>query len=513
MKPDTVEALKNPAAWPHPVTEVEVVETHASWVFLTGEFAYKIKKPVNFGFLDFSTLDKRLHCCREELRLNRRLAPGLYLDVVPVAGSPPQVGGGGEPFEYAVQMRQFDRDCGFDRLAARGALTGRQMDATAERLAAFHAGTERADERSGFGTPEEVIGQVLENFRQIAPHLEEQAPGSRMNFEAVERWSRAGCEACRDVFAARLSGGFVRECHGDLHLRNIIWWKDQVVPFDCIEFNPSLRWIDVMSELAFLLMDLDDHGLPGMATRLLNAYLEHSGDFGGLELLRLYQGYRAMVRAKVECLRLTQLDRVDQSTAKALEGYLELAAGYARPLRASLVITHGLSGSGKTTVAQRLLEATPLLRLRSDVERKRLFGLSPLETSDSSAGAGIYSSEATRRTYERLARLARPLLKQGWPVLVDATFLARADRDRFRALAEDCDVPFAIMHCEADPAVQRQRVADRRGDASEADLHILDRQLQRQEPLAEAEQAVTIVVDTTGPPDLEGLRAFLSERL
>jgi aminoglycoside phosphotransferase family enzyme/predicted kinase len=505
----TVEALSVPDAWPHPVTGPELIETHCSWVFLTGEFAYKIKKPVNFGFLDFSTLDKRLHCCREELRLNRRLARELYLDVVPITGSPPRVGGPGAPVEYAVKMRQFDTGCGFDRLAQRGALLPEHMDATADVLAAFHARTERAGEDSGFGEPVAIAAQVLENFDQVGPRIGEQAPASREPFDRLAAWSRSACETHAKDFAIRLADGFVRECHGDLHLRNIVWWQEQVIPFDCIEFNPSLRWIDVMSELAFLLMDLDDHGLPGLSMRLLNAYLEQTGDFQGLKVLRFYQAYRAMVRAKVESLRLAQLDALDEEGVEALETYIRLAAGYTETPTPRLVIAHGLSGSGKTYVSQQLLEATPLVRLRSDVERKRLFGLAPTEQSGSGQDSGIYSGGASQRTYDRLAQLAEELLEDGWSVLVDATFLQRRERDRFRKIAEARDCPFAIMHCEADMDVQRQRVADREGDASEANLEVLELQQSRQQPLAEDERAVSIVVDTTGAPRLRALLDFL----
>ncbi len=207
MDRDAVELLTRPAAWPHPITGMEVVETHASWVFLTGEYAYKVKKPVNFGFLDFSTLERRRHCCEEEVRLNRRLAPDLYLGVVPITGSPPRVGGDGTPVEYAVKMRQFDMACGFDRLAERRELEAFHIDATAAVLGSFHAETPRADVNSGFGTPAEIAEYVLENFQQIEPHIEGQSPGSRERFGRVEHWSRAACERHRECFAERLAEG------------------------------------------------------------------------------------------------------------------------------------------------------------------------------------------------------------------------------------------------------------------------------------------------------------------
>jgi predicted kinase len=267
-----------------------------------------------------------------------------------------------------------------------------------------------------------------------------------------------------------------------------------------------------MSELAFLLMDLDDHGLSGLSMRLLNAYLEHTGDFQGLQVLRFYQAYRAMVRAKVESLRLSQLDALDEQGVEALETYIRLATHYTASPRPRLLIAHGLSGSGKTYVSQQLLEATPLVRLRSDVERKRLFGLAPTDKSGSGQDSGIYSGGASERTYDRLAQLAEQLLLNGWSVLVDATFLQRRDRDRFRSIAEACDCPFAIMHCAADMDVQRQRVADREGDASEANLQVLERQKLRQQPLADDERAVSFVVDTTGVPSLQALLDFLASR-
>ncbi len=499
-------------AWPHSVASLRCIETHTSWVFLTGDYAYKIKKPVNFGFLDFSTLDRRLHCCREELRLNRRLAPDLYLDVVAITGTAeaPRVGGDGEPIEYAVKMRQFDTRAGFDEMAGRGEITADHIDEAARVLADFHHRADVASSGGEFGTPAAAAYPVMENFEQIAPHLPQQAPGSLPLFEQLQSWSREACESLHDRFASRLAGGFVRECHGDLHLRNIVVWRGQVVPFDCLEFNPSLRWIDVMSELGFLLMDLDDHGLAPLARRLLNGYLEFSGDYDGLGLLRFYQVYRAMVRAKVESLRLAQLAHQDKVMLEELRNYLALAETYTRPGRPRLMIAHGLSGSGKTFVSQRLLEATDLVRVRSDVERKSLFGLGPLDSSGSARDAGIYSKSANADTYLHLLEVAESLLDSGWPVLVDAAFLKREERDVFHALARRLQLPFAILHCECDLEVQRARVAHRQGDASEADIEVLALQLAREEPLAEDEWQTAFSVDTTAEPQLTALLDWLS---
>ena len=516
MDTRSIEALRRPGAWSHAVAGVTLIETHISWVFLTGDYAYKIKKPVDFGFLDFSTLEKRRHCCEEEVRLNRRLAPTVYLDVVPVCGpvDRPVIGGDGERLDYAVRMRQFDTDAGFDRLLARGDLTASLIDQTAQILADFHARVSVAAGDSSFGTPLAVTGPVRENFDQIRPNIDAQIEdrSALEQFERLERWSLAACDAHEPAFRERLTAGFVRECHGDLHLRNIALIEGDVVPFDCIEFNPALRWIDVMSELAFLLMDLDDHSREDLSGRLLNAYLEFTGDYAGIALLHFYQVYRAMVRAKVESLRLAQVGNDDPRMIAEMTRYVALAADYTRESHPRLLIAHGLSGSGKTYVSQRLLERAPLIRLRSDIERKRLFGLSPLEPSGSKRDAGIYTVEANTRTYDRLLDLAKLLLGSGWSVLVDAAFLKREERDQFNALAQAVGVPFAIMHCEADADVQRQRVvarSRRADDASEADLAILDRQLETEEPLAADESGYTIAIDTTGGLDLAPLLGFL----
>jgi aminoglycoside phosphotransferase family enzyme/predicted kinase len=511
---DFISALSHADAYPHPVGKIQLIETHISWVFLTGDYAYKIKKPVDFGFLDFSTLAKRRRFCEEELRLNGRLAPMLYLDVVPICGPAEKasMGGTGEAIEYAVKMRQFDLQNTFDNLLAHDALTSSHMEETAQVLARFHSSIAVADETSLFGTPESIRQPAIENFDQLAAALQSVKiqHGLDDTIQQLHQWTADQHEALIPVFLQRKRAGFIRECHGDLHLRNIVLWEGRVTPFDGIEFNDNLRWIDVISELAFLLMDLDDHHQPALARQLLNRYLSLTGNYDGLQVLRYYQVYRAMVRAKVAGLRLGQIEKQNAVSQQLQEisGYLQLAEHYTRIQKPALIITHGLSGSGKTYLSKQLALTTELIHLRSDVERKRYFGLKENSQTHSAPSAGIYTLEATQKIYQHLLQLCREILLAGFTVLVDATFLQRQHRDLFRSLADELNLPFTIMHCEANNETLQQRVRRRleeKKDASEANETVLARQQQKQDPLAADEERYTYSIQTTGDVDIENL--------
>ena len=305
--PELIRSLADPACYDHAAGPVRVIETHISHVLLTGDYAYKVKKPLDLGFLDFSSLDKRLAACREEVRLNRRLAPDTYLGVVPIAGTPaaPRVNGEGTPFEYAVKMRQFPPDATLDRLDAEGRTDAAMVEAIAATVARFHLeDCAHAPAESAWGTPEKVWQPVAQNFRQIAPRLETAADRERL--DSLFAWSEAEHARLTPLMAARKRDGFVRECHGDLHLGNLAWVDGSLLVFDCLEFNPDLRWIDVQSELAFCWMDLLQRGHPDWAWLLLNLWLEATGDHAGLALLRYYAVYRALVRAKVAAIRSAQ---------------------------------------------------------------------------------------------------------------------------------------------------------------------------------------------------------------
>jgi len=499
-QPELIRRLGDPACYDHAAGPVRVIETHISHVLLTGEFAYKIKKPLNLGFLDFSSLDKRLDACHEEVRLNRRLAPAIYLDVVPITGSPqaPRINGSGEAFEYAVKMRQFPPDATLDRLDAQGGMRARQVEAIATTLARFHLeDCARAGEDSPWGSPEKVWQPVAQNFLQIAPRLED--PADRRQLDALHAWSEAEHARLTPLLAARKRAGFVRECHGDLHLGNLAWVDDRLLVFDCLEFNPGLRWIDIVSELAFAWMDLLQRGHPDWAWLFLNVWLEQTGDYPGLSLLRYYAVYRALVRAKVAAIRSGQTAGAGHDAALAeAHALLELATTLTRPQPLRLDITHGLSGSGKTTVTHTLMQAPGAIRLRSDVERKRLVGLDALAKSGSGVGQHLYAADATRRTYEHLARLAGDLLDAGWPVIVDATFTARWQRDLLRDVAQTRDAAFHILDFQVPVATLRERIVQRARagrDASEADLAVLQHQLDTEDPLAADEQREIVRID------------------
>ncbi|MCX7172939.1 MAG: AAA family ATPase [Proteobacteria bacterium] len=496
--------LLDPQCYPHEVAAVERIETHISTVLLAGAYAYKIKKPVDMGFLDFSTLALRHHYCEEELRLNRRLAPGLYLDVVAIVGgaAAPRIVAMDDPLaadaiEFAVKMRRFDQSALLDHMLDRGELTPHHIDALAETVAGFHARIARAGDVD-HGTPERIALPMRQNFSQIRPLLS--AAGEIAELDALESWSIARHNELAPVMAARHSAGDVRECHGDLHLGNITWIDGEIHVFDCIEFNPELRWIDVVNEVAFTVMDLAARGRPDWGARFLNAYLEITGDYASLRLLPYYLVYRAMVRAKVARIRAAQTGGEAQRAALAdYAGHIRLARSYTLPRQAALIITHGVSGSGKSTATLPLVEQLGALRLRSDVERKRLHGLARDARTGTPLGTGLYSDAASMDTYVELGSLAVRTIEAGYPVIVDATFLNAARRMAFRAIAADLKVAYLILDFVADAAELRRRVSQRQAqgkDASEATLAVLERQLRNDEPLDAGESDYAIVIDT-----------------
>ena len=371
------------------------------------------------------------------------------------------------------------------------------MDAFASFIADFHRNAAVATDADEFGEPAHVWQPMAENFTQIRERIGDSAQLEML--AGLERWSLSTFEALEPMLARRKALGYIRECHGDMHLRNLAWIADRPVAFDGIEFNPNLRWIDVISEVAFLVMDLQDRGQQGLAQRFLNAYLEHTGDYAGLKVMPLYLVYRAMVRAKVCAIRLgqTQLSGPERSAAEMeFNQYLNLASSYTRPPSPALLLTRGVSGSGKTSLSQPLLERLPAIRIRTDVERKRLYGLEAMESGRAAPAEGIYSAEATRRTYGRLLELAAAVLDAGYTAIVDATFLKREQREPFVQLARAKGMGYAIVEFTARTETLRRRLVQRKGDASDADLSVLEYQLSVYEPLAADEQVHCLQIDS-----------------
>ena len=452
----------------------KLIETHVSWVLLGADTAWKIKKPVRLPFVDYSTLDLRRRYCEEELRLNRRLAPSLYLGVARITGTPlvPQLDGPGEVQEYAVRMCRFPDGALFSEQLAAGTLRPEDVDRLAWLVAGFQQRSPPTDAAEGFALPE--------HRRQVA--LAALSGASAVAVEAeralLREWLETSAVTLAPLWTARRQSGAVREGHGDLHLDNLVSLAGGVEAFDCIEFDPALRCIDVVEEIAFAVMDFSARGRNDFAFRLLNLWLDISGDHAALPALRFAVVYRALIRAHVEHLRAPR--------SAAARCYLETALAWTKPAQPRLSITHGLPGSGKTFASQALLERAGAIRLRSDVERKRLFGLRMLESS-SDRRLELYDSGATARTYGQLFAVARGALHAGYPVVLDAAFLRHGEREQAMMLARELAVPFAILNCEVPQAVLQERLLARRNDASEADIAVLEGLQRKAEPLTAEE--------------------------
>jgi len=472
---------------------VTLHETHLSWVLLAGRLAIKLKKPVHLPFVDFSTCAARRTACENELRLNRRLAPSLYRRVVLVRGTAeaPRFAGAGRPIDAVLCMRRFPEDALLSRRLASGALDARTVERLAHRIARFHAAAERAPDAGD---------AVVEATAPLARVLDQLA-----GLESPEWNDRAACwlqdsrTRLATAFRARRARGTVRDCHGDLHLANTVDLGTEVTAFDCIEFDPAVRRIDVMDDVAFATMDLEARGRPDLAHRFLDAYLAASGDYDGLAVLRFHETGRACIRRLVQ-----RLAPRDDGDAPDYLGFAtrRMGGGYARP---RLAILCGVAGSGKSTVSASLVDATGAVRVRSDVERKRLRGHGDLGVG---AADGMYGPQATAATYARLADCARSGLSAGLDVLVDAAFLQRAQRAAFARLAGELQVSFNIMACEAPVPVLARRVAARGAagiDPSDADVDVLERQLRTRESLTDAERRLSIAIDTSTPVDIDRL--------
>ncbi len=512
MENALIRAFRDAAFYDHPVESVRLIETHISWVFLTGEYVYKLKKPVKLPFVDFSTLERRRAFCEKELRLNRRLAPELYVDVVPIGGSADKPVLGVEPaFDYAVKLRQFADGARLDERLAATRIPAADIIRLAESIANFHGSLAAIYE---YGSAEAIVDVVMTNIDETRQVLDSPAHGE--DIAALRAWLTQRCEELKQALAERHASGAVRECHGDLHLENLAYWKDRIVAFDALEFEPAFRCIDILDEVAFLFMDLDARGETGLAYEFLNRYLEVGGDYTGLPVFRLYLVHRALVRAKVAEIKLTQHPDEKDGISEIADRYFRYARESSRNRQPLLAITHGLSGSGKTSITNELISRLPAIRCRSDLERKRLHGLAADAKTGSAVGGGLYVADSSQATYARLRSCAASTLETDLDVIVDATFLRRADRDAFRQLARETDAAFVLLDCEAPETHLRRRIKARlaqNADASEANVDVLDFQLGTQEPLGQDELTETVRIDTERDIDFDALAADVRGRI
>ncbi|MDK1020882.1 MAG: AAA family ATPase [Candidatus Hydrogenedentes bacterium] len=505
--PPLIEAMLKPSFYPHTVPgPIQLVQTHISYVVLTGGYAYKVKKAVDLGFLNFSTLERRRHYCHEELRLNKLFAPALYLEVVPIVGTD-----GGYRFalpgeednavEYAVKMKQFEESQLLINVFERGELTEERILEIATKLAALHRASLTNESIAEYGRPESVAAMAEENYGHVRPFIgttqdEEQFKETKAFTDAFIRENGA-------IFERRRAEGMIRECHGDLHLNNICIYNGRIEFFDRIEFTDLFKNIDVIYDLAFLMMDLQYRGRKDLANILVNTYLEQRGDYEGALLLPLYLSMRAYVRGKVNSILQAgeHLDAGERNAAiEEAKAYFKHAWEYTRPKQGAVLCISGLSGSGKSTIARRLAQPLDALYLRADAVRKHLAGI-PLEET----GESLYTEEMTRRTYSELTRLGMRLADRGFTVILDAKFDRVEERRETIESAGARGLPLKFLLCSTGLATMKQRLRNRRGDVSDATSDLLEQQAAEFEAFSEAERALTIEVDTTHPPNYERL--------
>ncbi len=509
--PTLIEQLQKPECYAHSVAQIELIETHISWVLLTGDYAYKIKKPIRNEFLNFSMLDLRKHFCETEVTLNKRYAPDIYLEVVPIYGpvSTPRMGseaGSGEAIEYAVKMRQFASAQRLDKQLERGKLSGGDVDRLARDIARLHMqapvftdARHGGDPNDHAGEPDQVIVPALDNFQEICQHPPEQ---SSLKQEAeLEQWTVQQSIRLRPRLLERKAQGKIRDCHGDLHLQNLFKQGQDILPFDCIEFNPEWRHIDVINDVAVLFVDFLVRDRADFAYQFLNVYLEQTGDYEALDLLAFYGVYRCMVRAKVQAMRLSQSLSGNERNAvlQSYQRYISTACSLVTSDQPTVMVMCGLSGSGKSFVAAQLMSAWPAIRVRSDTERKRIHCYQPDEDCSTSIHSGIYSSASSKKVYQRLRSLASSLSNAGFSVIIDAANLQRSQRDGFRRWALSHDVRLLFVHCEASYSELQRRITSRskqQGEVSDADLDVLAHQANSAELPGSDEARDTVHIDT-----------------
>mgnify|MGYP001792183944 CR=1 FL=1 len=501
LLPPLIAEMMQPGFYPHPVIEpIRLIQTHISYVLLTGDYAYKVKKPLDFGFLNYATLDRRKHFCEEELRLNQRAAAAIYLDALPIyktdagftLGGAQSKAESGEAAEYTVKMRQFPQAALLSTLFEQGELTEALLQRLAQTIADFHGIAETSDYIRSFGEVEAIRQSIDENYEQTVGFIG--GPQTQAQFDATQAYSDRFFIEQVDQLAQRREQGYIRACHGDLHLGNICLWNDQIYLFDCIAFNEPFRFVDVMFDIAYIIMDLSVAERTDLATVFLNAYVEQTGDWEGLAVLPLYVSRQSYVRGKVMSFMLAD-DGISAAEKARISDraapYYRLAYDYVRPRTGQLFLMAGLSGSGKTTLARQWAKQIGAIHIRSDAVRKHLAGVALMERG----GDEIYTPEMSQKTYERLLNLGIMLARAGYAVILDAKYDRQGMRQAAIAAAQASQISLRMLHCTAPEAVLRDRIAQRQNDIADATLDVLA--LQRFEAFDKDQQPYVTSIDTT----------------
>lgn len=503
-----IEQMLRSSFYPHWTQDtIELIQTHTAYVLLTGDYAYKVKKPVNYGFLDYSTLAARKHFVGEELRLNRRTAPEIYLATVPIyqVGETFSLSGEGEPVEYAVKMKQFPAGSLFSDLLVQGQLTPALMEALAHQVAEFHQRAAVSDRIKSFGTVAQIRAAFEQNYAQSKAYIGRGQ--TQQQLQETQAYTERLFADWQERFQRRIDHNKIRECHGDLHLRNICLWQNRIFLFDCIEFNEAFRYVDTMYDVAFPVMDCDARGRADLGNIFLNTYLEDTGDWEGAELLPLYLSRQAYVRAKVTSFLLDDSapDQTEKIQTQA-QAYYTLAWRYTQRQPGQLILMSGLSGAGKSTVARQLAQLINAIHVRSDAVRKHLAGVPLRQRGDES----LYTPAMTEKTYGRLGNLGIHLAQLGYTVILDAKYDRTAARQAVLHQAQAANIPVSILVCHASEAVLRQRLQQRTGDIADATVALLASQQAAAEPLNSEEQPLAIYLDTTA--DIEDRLQTIAKR-
>lgn len=522
--------LARPEAYAGGVRSVRFLQTHISLLFLTEDRVYKVKKAVDLGFLDYSTLERRRFFCEQEVRLNRRLAPRVYLGVVPITRASDghlRMNGPGEPLEWAVEMVRLPEARMLEHLLERGAIDNQMMNDLADLLVAFHAAAPTGHDVDPFGSAEAVRANVEQNFEALAPFVAGTASddpragascrllsGTQEAF--LRERARSFLEAEAELFARRLAEGRIREGHGDLHASNVCYTDEGVLAYDCIEFSRRFRCGDVAADLAFLAMDLDQRGYPAFSRFLVRRYAEAAGDGELPRLIGFYKAYRAVVRGKVAALTTREPGLAPEERRRLeREGrrYLQLAASYELP--PALVLMCGLPASGKSWLARQLARPLRAVVLQSDVRRKVLAGMAPRTRVRAEHGAGLYARDQRQRTYRSLLGDALETLRAGHSVVVDASFARRDFRSPFVDAVARLELPYYVVHVRADDALVRERLAQRADDPgalSDAGLAVYEGERALFEPPDEVPEGHVVAVQS-GREDPEEQSSLLIDRM